>query len=347
MSMGEPASTDKNHLLLPFLLACTDPSVGPVDEVILTREPEHSRVQPAAWDSADNHYTISDTIDPRLLFLSFISPSFSTDLYCDSLDNGYLPGSFDRLDLGTSDEDLQSRVSLLEFDLQQVTAAEPHVQDFLSRGSSAAFFTASNFRQGIKAFFQWEQLLATLIHQPTFHPVQVDLTLLLAIALSGSTYLHYRQGITGFDSGSLALRGIAEKYFFNRVEQLLSSTDSTIDSQRTLESCQAAYIIATLQSCVKDAKIRQRVITKCHPMLVDLLRSLDMIGSRHGSPESEQDWHIFVYKESCVRLVHWVFINDAWFTLFSNHPPAMTSLRHDQLSSLPRRPLECGLFCKF
>ncbi|RDW65957.1 hypothetical protein BP6252_09592 [Coleophoma cylindrospora] len=333
MARGEPASTDKNHLLLPFLLACTDPSVGPVDQVILTREPDHSRVQPVTWDAADNHYTISDTIDPRLLFLSFIGPSFSTDRYCDSMDNGYLPGSLDRLDLGNSDEELQSRISLLELDLQQVTATEPHVQDFLSSGSSAAFFTASNFRQGIKAFFQWEQLLATLIHQPTFHPVQVDPTLLLAIALSGSTYLHYRQGITGSDSDSLTLRDIAEKYIFNRVEQLLSSTDPTVDSQRTLELCQATYIIVTLQSCVKDAKIRQRVITKCHPMLIDLLRSLDIIGSKHRSRESEQDWHIFVYNESCIRLVHWVFINDAWFTLFSNHPPAMTI--SDMTSYLP------------
>jgi Fungal specific transcription factor domain/Fungal Zn(2)-Cys(6) binuclear cluster domain len=311
---SDPTHRARKAPALPFLLACTDPSVGPVDEVILTGEPEHDPDQPAAWETSGNHDPISDTIDPRLLFLSFIGPSFSMDLDCDGMDD-------EHLDLGNSDEELRTRVSLLEADLQQVAVAEPHVQNF------ATFFTVSNFRECIKVFFQREHLLATLIYRPTFHPDQVDPTLLLAIAIAGSTYLHYRQGSTGSASFALALRGIAEKYIFRRVEQLLGST---VPSQRTLELCQAAYIIETLQSCVKDAKIRQRLITKCHPMLVELLRSLDMIGSRHESPE---DWDMFVYKESCIRLVHWVFINDAWFTLFSNHPPAMTFF--DMSSHLP------------
>lgn len=329
-----PPSTDKNHLsVLPFLLACTDPSVGPVDEVILTREPEHNAGPPAAWESSHNPDTISDTIDPRLLFLSFIGPSFSIDIDCDSMDNEHLPAIVDRVDLGNSDEELRAQVSLLEAGLQKVAAAETYVDHFLDTGSSATFFTVSNFRKCIKVFFQREQLLATIIHRPTFDPTQVDPTLLLAIAVSGSTYLDYRQGNMGFTSFALALRVIAEKYIFHRVEQLLGSAVHSAHSQGALELCQAAYIIETLQSCVKDAKIRQRLITTCHPMLVDLLRSLDIVGSRHGSLDSEQGWHLFVYKESCIRLAHWVFINDAWFTLFSNHPPAMTFL--DMSSHLP------------
>lgn len=107
---------------------------------------------------------------------------------------------------------------------------------------------------------------------------------------------------------------------------MLDSAFHSNNMLQVLELCQAAYIIATLQSCVKDVKTRQRLITKYHPMLVNLLRASHMMSVKHNLPESESDWHIFIYKESCIRLIHWVFINDAWFSLFSNHPPAMTLL---------------------
>ena len=317
------------------MLACTDPAIGTVDEIILTREPEQSPGQPASYqDSSDNYdITISDTIDPRLLFLSFIGPSFSMDLDRNDTDGEYLPGStLGRPDPGNSDEELRARVSLLQVGLRQVATVDSHIQSFLATESSAAFFTVSNFRECIEVFFQREQLLATIIHKPTFRPDQADPSLLLAIAVSGSAYIHYRQGNNaGPASFVLTLREIAEKYIFHRVEQLLGSTTSA-DAQQSLELCQAAYIIETLQSCVKNAKIRQRLITKCHPMLVDLLRDLDIIRTRH---EPDQDWTMFVRKESRIRLAHWAFINDGWFTLFSNHPPAMTFF--DMTGHLPCR----------
>lgn len=321
---GKPPSIDNNSLQLSFLLAYTDPSVGTGDGVILVREPEHDPGQTAAWESADNHCTISDTIDPSLLFLGFTYPSFGMDLDCCSIDSDHIPNAADSTDLGISEEELRARVGQLEVDIRLVATAEPYVQNICETGSWAEFFVISSFQESIKAFFQREQLLATIIHKPTFCPEQVDTTLLLAIAISGYTYLHCRQGGTNFSPFVLALRELGEKYIFRRVEQLLGSTVPLVVSPQPLEVCQAAYIIETLQFCVKDAKTRQRTITRCHPMLVDLLRSINIVGSRHSLPGSEVDWHTFVCTESCIRLLHWVFINDAWFTLFSNRPPAMT-----------------------
>lgn len=250
----------------------------------------------------------------------------------DGMDEDYLLDTPDQPDQ-LADDRLEAQVGLLEAELRRVVSREPTLSQFLHIEPPAGFFTASNFREYIKAFFQRDQLLATVIHRPTFHPDRVDLTLLLAIAVAGSAYLLYRRRRVDSATFVFALREIAERYIFNRVEQLLGSAASSPDAQKTVEVCQAAYILETLQSCVKDPRTRQRLITKCHPMFVDVLRDLGMIGSRHEAFPSGTDWSSFVHRESCIRLAHWVFINDAWFTLFTNHPPAMTFL--DMTGDLP------------
>lgn len=323
---GRTSTLDKKSCRLPFLLACTDPSVGPVDEVIVTRESKQDQKTVTARKVSDDHDTILDTIDPRLLLLNFTSPSFSMDLDYGSVEEYQLSSTPDRLDQCNSDEELWLRISLLEEDLRQIVATEFQRAEYPSIDLWESYFTALNFRDCIKAFFQMEQLLATIVHRPTFHPGTVDTTLLLAIVISGSTYLHYRRGTIANATFALVLRELAEKHIFRRVEALLGSTLLLADSQRVLETCQAAYIITTLQSCVKSSKIRQRVITRCHPILVELVRSVGTAGGEARSLGSERNWHVFVYNESCNRLFHWLFINDAWFTLLSNHPPAMTIL---------------------
>ncbi|KIW06920.1 uncharacterized protein PV09_02589 [Verruconis gallopava] len=332
----ELLSRDKNRNRLSFMLACTDPCAGPVDEVLITREPKDEAFQAPILDTPANLNPIADTIDPRVLFLSLIGPSFSTDLDFDDLNDAPERRTQDRLSLDKSDQELQELVSILAFELHQIAGQDTHLQSCVNTSCFDEFFTVPNFRDCIKVFFQREQLLATVIHGSTFRPNHVDPTLLLAVVVAGSVYLHYRQGSVGFTSFLLTLRAIAEKFVFQSVEELVGSTyEASSDAQRTLEICQAAYIVVTLQFCVKDVNIRQRLVTKCHPTLVDLLRNRKMTGTRHSAPGSEQSWHTFVYKESCIRLVHWVFINDAWFTLFSNHPPAMTFL--DMSGHLPCR----------
>jgi len=320
----KPAPKDSSHPALSFLLGCADPFGVPVDEVILDGEPEHGRVNPVAHESHHTRATVSDTIDPRLLFLGFMGPSFDTAVEYDGMNCGHRQDAVDRLHLDTSDNELEARVVLLAVELQQVAIAMPNFENFPSLSPFTAFFTATTFRDCIAAFFHRGHLLASIIHLPTFHLGLVDPTLLLAIALSGSTYLHYRKESPLSTAFSLALQELAEKYIFHRVNQSLYATAYSASSREALELCQAAYLIETLQMFVKDSTVRQRIISKRHPTLVVLLRSLDVMRSKHESPQLELDWHLFMYKESWIRLVTWTFINDAWLILFSNHPPAMT-----------------------
>ena len=312
---------------LSFLLACTDPAVGTVDEVILTGEPERDGDELTVNTDCD---VPSRTIDPNLLFLGFMDPYFGTEMEFDVMNDG-IPTPLS-LDLDLDEALFHTQVSLLETELQQTAAADhTRKQKDFDSGVWASFFTAQSFRECINVFFHRDQLLATIIHRPTFHSDRVDPTLILAIVVSGYSYIQAKSK-KGFNSLALALRKIAEEYIFHQVEQFLCITDGSSDRQRALELCQAAYIIVTLQSCVKDAGIRQRVITRCHPMLVTLLRNLDLMGMEHDWSNTS-DWPTFVYKESCVRLIYWTFINDAWFNLFTNYPPAMTLL--DMSGDLP------------
>jgi hypothetical protein len=49
-----------------------------------------------------------------------------------------------------------------------------------------------------------------------------------------------------------------------------------------------------------------------------------MISSTAYPPTLKADWHAFVYKESCTRLVAWVFFTDGLLALFCNSPPNTT-----------------------
>lgn len=295
-----------------------------MDEVILDGEPEHGPANLVTQESLHARATVSDTIDPRLLFLGFIGPSFDATPEYDGMNRGYNQDALDRLHLNTSDDELEGRVGLLAADLERLAAAMPDYETFPSLDLFTTFFKVTNFRDCITAFFHRGHLLASIIHLPTLHLGLLDTTLLLAIALSGSTYLHHRTENLGSTTFILALQGLAEEYIFRRVNQHLCAAVCSASSREVLEVCQAAYLIETLQMFVKDPTVRQRVINKCHHMLVALLRGLDVMGSKHESPYGELDWHLFVRKESWIRIITWTFINDAWLIFFSNHTPALT-----------------------
>lgn len=326
--LKEPvALPDKEPVSLPFLLACTNTSIASMDEIIVTSEIKSASKPLPTGASPDCFYHLtSATIDPRFLFSSFLNPSLVSDLQADDPASPDCCIDLHELDLDISNEELQGRISVLESRLRLLAASEPRFAGVMNTDSATAFFNLSGFQECIKAFFEEEQLLATLIHKPTFHATQVDITLLLGIAVSGSTYLHYRRTSTEFIAFIRNLRELTEKYIFSCVDRAIETPGRVEKSQQMLELCQAAYIIATLQSCVKDPGTRQRIITKHHPMLVALLRRLDILESRHNVLISGREWHMFVYTESCIRLSHWVFINDAWLSMFSNHPPTMTIL---------------------
>jgi hypothetical protein len=257
---------------------------------------------------------LPDTIDPRLLFVGFIDPYFGT-----SLDD---EGVVDNRDVAlmfpaTPTAGLATQVRLLEADIQQYFEAETE----LSRSSVQTFFTHANFNKLMNVFFRRQQLLARMIHMPTFDPGQADLGLLLAIALCGAGY----SGVSmePLAVPTRALQRVAEKYVFQRLKRCPVKDDRDDASRcRTLQACQAAYLITFIQLGENDGEIRRRIITKRQPALLNAVRRLGLISDKPRPPSV--NWREFIYRESCVRLVSWVFFTEGLLALFCNSPPLAT-----------------------
>ncbi|SPO01601.1 uncharacterized protein DNG_04274 [Cephalotrichum gorgonifer] len=215
---------------------------------------------------------------------------------------------------------LEAQVRLLEDDLRKLINNRPNLNDAVYQDSFATFFTCATFHKLLTLFFRRRQLLARMIHWPTFNPATVDPGLLLAIALCGAAYSHH--SVEPFDYAATAskLHQLAEKYIFRRMKRCPASDASPA----ALEVCQAAYLVVFLQLSGSDYDARRRAITKRHPALVDAIRRLGMLKRTTASPTHNADWHAFVYKESCIKLVTWTLFTDGLLALFFNSPPSMT-----------------------
>ena len=311
-----------------FLLSCTDPRVNLVNDVLVAGEPESDPPERSSRSQLISLPVPEEeaTIDPQLLFLGFME-----DPYPDS------PTDYDAFDLSMDytginaalsrppNDNLNTRVSVLRDDLRELLDTHPSFRHDVPRDAFDKFFTAPNFERLMTIFFRRRQLLARMVHWPTFEPSKVDLSLLLAITLCGAAYSY--KSAESLQHGPIMgiLLQVAEKYIFKRLKKQ-SSIDYGSKPRSTLEVCQAAYLMITLQIGVNNSDTRRRAITKRHPGLVNAARQLGMIGNRH--PElpaaSRTDWHDFVYRESCIRLVTFVFFYDGLFALFCNSPPTTT-----------------------
>ena len=331
----ENPQANKLCLSLPFLLACTDPCIGTIDEVILQGEPDHISTDPHQTELlVHNEGSLFDTIDPRLLCLGFNFPILDIDE--DSSNTVWDPHDNCRdasSEFGISDEELQIQLDILREELDNITIEDPSPAISDQDHSWHMFFVVSTFRESIRVFFMQEELLASLIHKHTICLATADPSLLLAVAIAGYTHLMTQREMYDASRLMFALREVSEQYIFHNLEQLLGSNCYRHPLQRSMEICQAAYIIETLQFSVKNAETNRRLIIRRHPVLVAVLRIIDVDRDRDCLQEFESRWHAFIYTESCTRLKHWLFINDAWFSLLSNHPPAMTFL--DMRSNLP------------
>ncbi|KAI8623086.1 hypothetical protein F5Y19DRAFT_459877 [Xylariaceae sp. FL1651] len=305
---------------LRFLLNCTDPRANFVNDALVAGEPERDLATPAAWNQCSVDNAGHDTIDPRLLFLGFIDPSFGTSLDYGDIHNVKYSEDIASTLPATPNDGLAAQVRLLEANLQPLIDSQPELHDAILRDSFKEFFTCANFHRLIMIFFRRQQLLAKMIHWPTFDPSKADVGLLLAIVLCGEAYS--RQSVESLEFAPVVgiIQRVAEKLIYRRLKQCCDHTDSRL----ALEVCQAAYLIIILQISVNDGDARRRAITKRQPALVDALRRLGMIRSKPCSPMLKDDWHGFVYRESRTRLVAWVFFTDGLLALFCNSPPNTT-----------------------
>ena len=310
------------HHPLRFLLNCTDPRVNFVNDVLVAGEPESEAAMPAAWNQSSVPDAGDSTINPQLLFLGFMDPCFDVSLDFNGLyDDLNSPQDMSPTLFSLPDDSLASRVSLLQAELQQLINARPSLDNVVNHSCFGEFFTCANFERLLMVFFGRRQLLARMIHWPTFSPTKVDLGLLLAIALCGMAYSHRSAESLHYAPIAATLQRLANKYIFKRLKQCRGGQQH---SRSDLEVCQAAYLITILQISVSDGDTRRRAIAKRQPTLIDALRRLGMMDMKSQSPSPAADWHAFVHRESCVRLVAFATFNDGLLALFCNSPPTTT-----------------------
>lgn len=197
----------------------------------------------------------------------------------------------------TPKDSIAAQVRLLEADLQQLIDSQPSFGDVTLQDGFKEFITYVNFHRLITVFVRRQQQRAKMIHWPTFDPIKADLGLLLAVALCDMAYSQKSVESLGFAHIVGTIQKLAEQYVFRRLKQCRGRGDSHL----VLEVCLAAYLIIIIS--VNDCDTRQRAIIKRQPALVDTLRRLGMISSQPSSPTLGTDWHAFVHRESCTRLV--------------------------------------------
>lgn len=297
----------------PFLLNCTDPRLNFVKDVMV-EEDSGSPPTPVVENQSSCEDLMYETIDPQLLLFGFLdlSPNMSSP-------SDPFRGNAGFSTLFEFNINMFERVKLLEVTLCNLGTSLPNFDD-LDRASFTNFFTCGNFDTLTAAFFSRPQLLARIIHLPTFDAPKADLTLLLAIVLVGVAYSR-RSTTSPTDILTVdMIRRLAEKFIFKR----LKSRQPDNEEQVKLETCQAAYLMTTLLISTNEGSSRRRAMAKRQPALVRALRRLDLIDSWQAPSVHEADWPASIYQESCARLTSFVMFNDGLLALLCNNPPNMT-----------------------
>ncbi|ERT00248.1 hypothetical protein HMPREF1624_03619 [Sporothrix schenckii ATCC 58251] len=344
-----------------FLLRCTDPRVNFVNDAMVHGEPERDpqRLPASVLAPTLVPEPIPDTIDPQLLFRSFMDPYFGLSIDYDGIDGsifgadnasddvkrasavasdpafasapasatGTWPSSPGAISLNT----IMPRVMQLNSEMLQLIAqSDPDTTD-RHYAAVKAFFAVADFRSLLTVFFRRHQLLAKLIHWPTFDARHIDTSLLMAIALCGAAYSHSTETAIPTDAALLAaasnIQPLAEEFIFRRLEEAGKGLGANAGA--AVEVCQATYLIVILQTSVSDKEnaTRRRALNQRQPALVDALRRMGMMEKRGPSLRLPHDtaavWATFVYNESCTRLAFWAMFTDGLLALFCNHAPTL------------------------
>ncbi|KIH91331.1 hypothetical protein SPBR_01531 [Sporothrix brasiliensis 5110] len=356
-----------------FLLRCTDPHVNFVNDAMVHGEPEldPQRLPAPVPGPTPVPEPIIDTIDPQLLFRSFMDPYFGL-----SIDYGGIDGSIFGADNASDDVNRASavasdpafasapasatgtwpsspgaislntilpRVIQLESEMLQLIAQyDPDTAD-RHYAAVKAFFAVADFRSLLTIFFRRHQLLAKLIHWPTFDARHIETGLLMAIALCGAAYSHSSETAIPTDAALLAaasnIQPLAEQFIFRRLDEVGKGVG--VNASVAVEVCQAAYLIVILQTSVsdKDNATRRHALNQRQPALVDALRRMGMMERRGTSlclpHATAAAWAAFVYSESCTRLAFWAMFTDGLLALFCNRAPTLAIA--EMIGDLPCR----------
>ena len=312
---------------MSFLLNVTDPYHDSYALAVISEEPEKKLEGSNIWSALELSHNTSKVIDVDQPFYGFMgSGSHSMDMESpwesrifDDYD--YDEKILEMLSLVSPQDVIGTQLSILVTDLQQLASLQPKCKDYTDRTRLSIFFTSANFQIFLKALIHRRYYQYPLIHWPTFNPEKTSLHLLLALMLTGASYLPYREGPFDSQSSIALLYEISEKYVFQRLKSFVRDSDVCDISHEGIELCQAALLVIGL-GCGKNDGSAERIITKRLPKLVTILRKLNFMGRKHNfASSSSLEWQSFVDRELCSRIVTWTFFMDTLTTLFYNKPP--------------------------
>ncbi|RGP63278.1 hypothetical protein FLONG3_9931 [Fusarium longipes] len=324
---GAPASTaseppkDDRHSL-SFLLQASDPSHNSLD-VTVAAEPERTTEEPV-WKHQESEATVwvAGTVDPKFLLLSLSDMLLDEPLDYESAENNFnFHGIFNTPTTATNN--LMTQVAALSSNLQGMATNKPHLKDALDDSIQRGLFTSSHFRNAFMIVFRRRYYQKPPIHWPTFDLDKIAPHLLLAVVLTGTSYIpHLNHSSPRILTA--ALLELAEKYIFKELKGLADRNMTPLTSPHMLEICQAAVLMHSLEGSTNDVETRRRIASKRIPTLVAVLRKSGMVGLKHEPHQQEISWDEFIHRETCIRVVFWTFMNDSLMGLFCNHPPVMT-----------------------
>lgn len=216
--------------------------------------------------------------------------------------------------------DFQSRLHYLAGELR-------HLGKDVDEPSYSMFFTPSCFSSLIAAFFRNKQWISPSLVRATFEMHKASLPLVLALAIAGSEIGPAGHLPITTSQTAKSLHDVAETYIFQCLESIKASPSQSSSADiKTIEHCQAALIMTSMQCILNNPETRYRILNRRMPELIATLRKLGWIDTRHDVYPASMipKWSDFISKETIIRLVTWAFATSNILIIFCNQPPHMT-----------------------
>ncbi|KAH6612308.1 hypothetical protein B0J18DRAFT_441822 [Chaetomium sp. MPI-SDFR-AT-0129] len=363
-SPSSRAKEDAAKIPISFLLSLTNPKAESLLDVFFTEpQPDDdnddpgTELQPDPLSHTDQYsqpFTATDTMFLPWLLDHDLFPEPSAIPSEDTL--GQQPN--------TPEEEIDPPLKPLLTSIQSTYNHPP-------LPSPSQIFTAPNCILFIRSYFQHTHTHMPLIHRGSLDAEEGGSTpvLVLAVALAGALYAPPRDCVIAARAWYKAV----EEWAFERLGGLVedframgSSIPGAGEGRRdrkgdakgvketeddddkrarralekeTYETLQAAILITGAQFLMNNPAFRSKHWTMRRPMLVEVVRKLGLMGSRHTQDvhdHREVDWERWVWEETRVRLATWTFLGD-WQQAGVFHVPGCSAI-YEMTGDMPSLP---------
>ncbi|RFU24367.1 hypothetical protein B7463_g11972, partial [Scytalidium lignicola] len=200
----------------------------------------------------------------------------------------------------------------------------------ITEGMAWQFFCPINLRRFIHLYWELWHHNWPCIHKPSFQCTTALPNLLAAMALIGAS-------ISPRSSDRENAR-----IWFDVIEELVFSDQCTggmawggdlpsiftrDERRRRLQTLQAAYVVCIFQNWEGDNTGQSRTRRSRFNTIIAMTRNLDISKARHRDmrslAENDFNWEEFIYTEEKIRIILFVYLLDAAFVTWNNHPPRM------------------------